>query len=327
VSISTPDKPYSALVAPSSQLALASTLIVYPPITTKSRSVDRQKDADAALRYLRNVCRTVDPLSENIMVSFTFPDEGSRRRIRGYRSADTESDDGEDSERLTCPAATAHSVWQRADDFWHIAGWAFNCSKLWNKRWERWKLWLEVMLDLVEKEWEERTRLSEDPRTDTDKTLMESLLWQYISSQDPQSRSSRRRIMRAILAMGGVKSKKEFPEIWLDETTGPKLGGEDTRGPGPIDIENDDFGDYEHDDEDEIMEGAPQFSSRFTRRSASSRKALAAADDGSSTESEDESAIMGLDGAIDRLGGMDAIHLRQRLLNLVSTLIAFLYIK
>ncbi|KAF2193750.1 hypothetical protein K469DRAFT_734944 [Zopfia rhizophila CBS 207.26] len=319
-SISTPERPYQAFIAPPSQLALASSLIAYPVITTKARSADAQKGANAALRYLRNVQAAIDPLDENLISAFTFPYERSRRRTGGYRSVESrspKSDDGEDSERLSGAAANAQSIWQRADDFWHIIGWAFNCSVAYKKRWERWKLWLEIMLDFVEADWKERMKLTREAGPEKEKILMASLLWQYVASQDPQGRVNRRRIIEAVLAMASSQSKKEFPEIWQEETMEPKPEDQDVKEPKKIDIENDDFGDYERDDEDEIMENVSTIPTRASRRVASTRKTPGLYDDDSSSKGEDNPVIYGSDEAVARLGGMDAIVLRQRLLALL----------
>ena len=100
----------------------------------------------------------------------------------------------------------ADSVWQRAEDFWHVVGWAFRCSVLHPERWERWQIWLQFMCNVLEDDWKERERKwleakgderepsqNAEPATkgtrggkqaaeDDLKIFRESLIFQYISS-------------------------------------------------------------------------------------------------------------------------------------------------
>jgi len=247
------------------------------------------------------------------MTSFVFPIESPRRL---HKSLGLDSDDDQAHERLNCLAATKQSLWQRAEDFWHIVGWAFNCSVMCQKRWERWRLWLDIMLELLEAEWSERKQLyaeSDGPKDDS--IITASLIWKYIASQDPQSRACRRRIFRAILSTGGSQSLKEFPEIWYGETAENKPEEESNDGPKTIDISNDDFGEYGRDEENE-MDEMPSISNRTTSGRAAARKLLGSVGEESLWE-DDNHPIHDAEHAIEKLGGMDAIHLRQRLLLLV----------
>ncbi|KAF2468565.1 uncharacterized protein BDR25DRAFT_231030 [Lindgomyces ingoldianus] len=307
-SISTPNRSYSAFLAPTSQLALASSLIVYPGITTKAKSADTVKGADAALRYLRNVQNIVNPINETLRGAFAFPDERSRKRAAGYRTLGlSPSPEVDESKRLKGLAATSQSLWMRATDFWHIVGWAFNCSVVHKKRWERWKLWLEVMLDFLEAEWAERVKLILEEGGDAHKILTKSLLWHYVSSRDAAIRSNRRVMVGAILSMGSLHSRKLFPEIWEEETAEPEMEEEEGNALAKIDIENGDFGDYEKVDEDVAMHGQSKVALRCSTGSPES----------SPPKSDDEFLICSSEEAIGRLGGMDAIILRQRLLALL----------
>ncbi|KAF2203619.1 hypothetical protein GQ43DRAFT_478906 [Delitschia confertaspora ATCC 74209] len=314
-SISTTDRLHPAFIAPPQQLALASSLIVYPPITTKAKSTDRQKGADAALRYLRSLSSTIHPLSVNFLEAFVFSTEPMRRR----RSATVSSDEDVAHERLHGVAANAQSLWNRAEDFWHIVGWAFNCSVAHKKRWGRWKLWLEAMLDLLEVEWTERSRLYWVKTSETDDSILtSSLLWRYISSKDPTSRATRRRIFRAILAIGEPQSRKEFPEIWHDETIERKPVEENREGPKTIDISNDDYGEYGVDEEEDITEDMSRIPTRAVRRTAQSKSYGALGEEMSEEQNNGDVEIRDTDHAVEKLGGIDAIWLRQRLLSLLA---------
>ncbi|KAF2493231.1 hypothetical protein BU16DRAFT_563404 [Lophium mytilinum] len=311
-SISTPENPQPALLPPSQYLALASTLMVYPSLTTKAKSFDKQKAANSALHYLRNVSKVVDPSSDTLQSAFAFPVQGSTRR--GGRSRGDESPDGGIGEtKLTTNVANAGSIWARAEDFWHIVGWAFNCSVAHKGRWERWKLWLELMLDIVEADWNKRMPLFSTASNDDHTT---TLIWRYIASQDPQSRTTRRRILRAILADGTSKAMKEFTEVFKDETKERKQDDEAaTKVQKPLDIDNDEFGDYDvSDDEDAVMEDtAERVWTRPSRKVSRQRESSSSSQDSSEEDEVDSEAR----DPIERLGGMDAIVLRQRLLRLL----------
>ncbi|OCK84926.1 hypothetical protein K432DRAFT_319242 [Lepidopterella palustris CBS 459.81] len=321
-STSTPDRPHQAFIPPPQHLALASTLIVYPPVTTKAKSLERQYASNAALRYLRNVCKTVDPLSENLLVAFTFSGPGSTRRGGRHWGAEPESPDSDDGERtIKSNVANASSLYQRAEDFWQIVGWAFNCSLCWKKRWERWRLWLELMLDFLEADWHERSRLSMEEGADVEQLFTQSLIWQYTASRDPQSRASRRRILRAILADGNGKSLKEFTEVFKNETKEVKIEeGNTIKHRKVLDIENGEFGDYGvDDDEDAIMDDVDvRTSKRLASRRAFGKWSSPNSSNESMSEDEDEMKSEESSSAVDRLGGIDAVGLRQRLLAIIA---------
>ena len=67
------------------------------------------------------------------------------------------------------------SLWSRADDFWHAVGWAFNCSVRYPGRWERWRIWLELMCDVLQDDWNERERICQekkDPRLSSNGAML-----------------------------------------------------------------------------------------------------------------------------------------------------------
>lgn len=305
-SISTPAQPYLGLIAPPAYLAFASSLITYPPITTKSRNKEAQKGADAALRYLQCIHTTINGAAyPTIRQAFTFPAEHSRRRARGHRSttASASPGRGDNIEIIGGEAANAESIWTRAEDFWQLVGWAFNCSVLHRRRWDRWKLWLSIMLDFMEADWEFCAKSSKKA-TNPEATLQESVIWRYIVGDGGAvNRGVRRRIVRAIMATATAESLKDYPEIWAKETEKPrrkKMGAEHARG---VNFETGDMADYQS---DEDMADATNDMS----------------DDESSVEmnldlSEAEELLI----SVENMGGAQAIALRQRFLALVRWLV------
>ncbi|KAF2642887.1 hypothetical protein P280DRAFT_277826 [Massarina eburnea CBS 473.64] len=302
-SISVPAKPYVGLLAPAAHVALASSLVAYPPITTKSTSPSAVKGADAALQYLRCVRNTIEgPAYKVIRKAFAFPEDRTRRRAparNGNDSANPSPGAG-DIEHLAVKPASAQSIWYLADDFWHIVGWALNCSVAHKKRWTRWKLWLDVMLDFLEADWDTCIKEAKEEEVNREDVLQASLIWRYISSENPTSRSTRRRIAAAILATADKTARRNYVEIWKNETADPKPRDTNINPTAKLDFESGQLGDY-NDDEDTATLDAP--------RSAAAREA--------SVESDD-SSIATSANAVDKLGGRDAVQLRQRLFALLT---------
>lgn len=253
-----------------------------------------------------------DPTYPYVRQAFTFPAERTRRRPRGHRNTtrSLSPDEADDIDHLYCEAANDKSLWFRADDFWHIVGWAFNCSAAYKQRWERWKLWLTIMLDFLERDWDVCVRQSQHNEEEQEAVLQQSLIWQYIAG-DGQSmtRTTRRRIARAILAIASPDSLKDYSEIWENEAEEPEEPPKKKQKLGNVDFETGEVADY---DSDEEMRDAPA-SGRFTR--AIERKAEA---DLALDLPDIDNGSLDLNGAIERLGGSDAIALRQRLLALVA---------
>lgn len=274
-------------------------------MTTKAASKDAIKGADAALRYLHCVQATIDePAYPAIRKAFTFPEERTRRRGPGQRSAagSLSPEPGGDIERIAGLAANAQSLWYRAEDFWHIVGWAFNCSVAHKTRWDRWKLWLGTMLDFLEADWDVCVKQSNKDQPRQEAILRESLLWHYIvGDAESTNRGMRRRIVKAILSVATPESRKEFPEVWDKETAEPRRQQDGHQKVGEVDFETGDVADY---DSDEEMQDAPEQTD---------------ADDESETSSIlGDTSIYGMYEAAERLGGQDAIELRQRLVALAS---------
>lgn len=295
-SISTPALPYIGFLAPASYISLASSLVAYPTLTTKAQSSDAVKGADAALHYLQCIQTTIDdpayPLVRNALV---FTNDRKRRRTPAFRNVrgSASPEPSGDVERLAGPAANKESLWHRAEDFWHIVGWAFNCSIAHKKRWDRWKLWLSAMLDFLEADWDICVKQSEKNEHNEDLCLKDSLIWYYIAyNVDPTNRTVRRRIAKSVFAMATPESLKEFQEVWDEETAVPKQKASSDQHVGDVDF------DY---DGDEEMQDAPEEMPR-------------------SNISSSDNGHMSVCDAIEALGGTDAVDLRQRFIALVSFL-------
>lgn len=306
-SISTPAQPHMSLLAPPAYLALASSLIADPLFTTRAQSNDALLGSDAALRYLQCVHTTIDdPASATIRKAFAFPVERNRRRTLATRSARGSLSPGQrgDIEQIAGKAANELSLWYCADDFWHIVGWAFNCSVRHKKRWGRWKLWLKIMIDFLEADWEVCVKQSKSS-DDQVATLCNSLLWRYIvgdADTTSTTRVLRRRIVKATLATATPESFKDYPEVWQCETSKPKRKRKRDLPLNVVNFETGELGDY---DSDKDMQDATDES------------------DGLDDQQEPpndlkDRRIRNVHDAAECFGGQDALELRQRFIALVS---------
>lgn len=273
--------------------------------------------ANDALFLLRHVNAIVGPTNANFGAAFRFSDgRRDRRRRTGEGVVDGDVDD---ESKLRVDLATKGAVWNRAEDFWAVVGWAFNCSSQYPKRWERWRPWLQFMLDVLEDDLRERVRLSKTSEDGDDDTanaslFSESLIAQYLANMG-EGRAGKRRVMRAILADGSKKSLDEFGEIWKNETKPPKSQKEELRPQKrtKINVDEDEYGDYmDQDDEDD--DGDPPVSSdQTTSIRTSTRKRGRPKSTTLALEADSMTEDMPRD-----YGGAESIQLRKRFIALVS---------
>ncbi|KAK4503419.1 hypothetical protein PRZ48_004334 [Zasmidium cellare] len=312
-----------ARVPPHPHLTFASTLTVHPSMTNRTTKPERHVASNDALKYLRHAINTLDAKDGGMKTAFRFE---QRRALseRSNRASKRRSDaNGAEDDEMDKPGFIRsdyyqkQSLWTHAEDFWAIVGWAFNCSVLHKQRWERWKPWLEQMLDLLQNDLEKHIQLQKDEGAD----IGQSLLAQYISLVG-EGRNNRRRIMRAITADGTKKMAAEFGEVWKDETKPPKKKKERdfSSKRRKLDLDNDQFGDYvDSDSEDEVSEGKKRKSASMEGSSRSRRsKRASKSDDIDEDEMDEQEPEMTGSTSTLTIGDMDSIRLRQRLLTLLT---------
>jgi hypothetical protein len=306
-----------AFVPSPTQLALASTLTVHPALTTRTTSKEKRSQADSALRLLRIVSQVVGPVNADFRHAFKFLKFkfGSTRNSNGQilknserREEGSRLDDGQIENQF----AQGESLYSHAEDFWHVVGWAFNCSKLHPKRWDRWVLWLDWMIGLLEEDWRERAE-----RTDWKCSLIGS----YIRHASGVS-GRNRRILRSIFANGTTKAINEFREVFRNELKEPKK--EDTerfkKREVDVDVEAEVYGDYMAKDDDDHSDdeaNSTGIANRMRTRNPSLRRVTPKASTSSLTSAYDESEELEEDGPA-VLGGSESLRLRMRLLQLLS---------
>lgn len=291
--------PRPAFLPPPPYIALITTLAVHPTLTTRAKTLDRIEAANLALRYLRLVLKHVGPVNGNLKEAFTFNSlslssrrgGNSRRRTTG-EGVDPPADD---DEGIDTELANVGSLWTRAEEFWQVVGWCFNCSILHKRRWERWNAWLSYMLEVLEADWDVREH------GEGDGSREKSLIMKYINS-GVTTAGRQRKILRAVFADGRTKSVAEFGEIWQNETKELKKDTDVKKVEKKIDIEADNYGDYMQEEDDEDLEDSSE-------------------DHSSSPEPQSRDSIPNV---ADDLGGMDSVNLRLRLLSLLSKVSAVL---
>lgn len=156
----------------------------------------------------------------------TPPRTRGKRRGRSGGGDDGSSESG-DEDRMEGVVANQGRVRRCAKDFWHVVGWAFNCSVAYPKRWKYWKVWLGYMLDVIEGDWEEREAEDREgdrqPLESTQSTdmshsaLQESLLVRYLSGATGRS-SGMKRVVGAVFAAGSADDLRAYPEVFPNET-------------------------------------------------------------------------------------------------------------
>ncbi|KAA6414123.1 MAG: hypothetical protein FRX48_02485 [Lasallia pustulata] len=249
----------AAFVPPTQHLALAATLALHPSLTTRARSADRLQAANLALRYLRLVHQHVGPINANFHEAFAFTSAGTSSRRGGSarrRTGDDASPVAQDAENVNTELANVESVWARAEDFWHVVGWAFNCSVLHKRRWERWRVWLEYMVQVLEDDWNLRRNMAHTDKVDGGEDPREgSLIVAYLGA-DGSRTGKERRVVRAIFADGSPRALTEFKEIWRHEPLSLKKDDATTKKlETKVNIDADIYGDYLHDDSSSDLEG------------------------------------------------------------------------
>ncbi|KAK5115304.1 hypothetical protein LTR62_001504 [Meristemomyces frigidus] len=308
-----------AYVPARSHLAVVATLAVHPQLTTRTSDPAKPIAATDALRYLRHVSRLVSPRAAGLDQAFQFnTDRGDVHRNKRAKTRRSENC-GEilplhEDDYIRSDYAGQDSIWKSAADFWSVVGWSFNCSVKHKHRWQRWKEWLEMMLDVLEKDFDEHA---------SEGTAANSMIAVFLRPIG-EGRNNKRRLMRALLANGSTKALAEFHEIWRNETKLPKVvdAKQNVAKKRKLDLDNDEFGDYF----DESDQENPESLSRRSRSATafSSRKISRQPSADENNDSDDESAASAANATdyrgLEAFGGMDSIALRQRLLRLLLEL-------
>ncbi|KAI9372905.1 hypothetical protein BJX61DRAFT_505437 [Aspergillus egyptiacus] len=329
-----PDASKPIFIPSPQHLALAATFLVHPSTTARPKTAEEEEAPNVSLRLLRLVNSLFGPLTAQFSTAFLFTHfETSRHGGRRHNDDATRSTPVGERKLLNLDRdidtdlAQSASVWSRAEDFWHAVGWTFNCAVLHPARWERWRIWLEFMCEVLEDDWNERLKIKEKDPSKNEKVLRESLIVHYIKGSSVGF-GRNRRILRAIFADGGPTAVNEFREVFhnelkLSRKKDPKEKDRKRREEAiAVNIDEEQYGDfYMASDDEESSSG---------RESKRPRRSIAATTNTASKRSKrktttkanpDKTALSTPDmaTAASLLGDITALALRQRLLHLLST--------
>ncbi|KAL3464061.1 hypothetical protein BJX64DRAFT_102353 [Aspergillus heterothallicus] len=312
-------------------LALAATFLVHPSTTARPKTTEEEEAPNVSLRLLRLVNSLVGPINAKFNTAFLFTHfetsrHGRRRHIDDVTSSERRKPLNLDRD-IDIDLAQSASVWSRAEDFWHAVGWAFNCSVLHPSRWERWRVWLEFMCEVLEDDWNERLRRKQNElspkvslktkKAEEQQGLEGSMIVHYINSSSAGF-GRNRRILRSIFADGGTQSVNEFREVFQSEV---KLSRKKTskekdtkKREAVVDIEADEYADfYLSSDYDTSSSTGGREPKRPRRSRAATRKS--ATDTPKPNPDSQPNSIL----PIAALGDTTSLALRQRILQLLST--------
>lgn len=272
-------------VAPPAHIAFLGTLVIHPLHTTWA-SIDDTKNkkivAVRAYQYLLDVLRSVGPVNGHFRTAFAFRDRSSRASRRRRAHTPDESDPAANREDdLTTPLADADSLWNRVPDFWTMLGWAFSCAASHPERWPHWKLWLELLLDVMERDVAERKALDDEKGDGQPRNMLRnSILASYVGEHQLGH------IMRVLFAYIDGDDAHSYQEIWPRETQIPtssaaatnkrKRDEENAKAAIVVDLERDEFGDWFEDEDDDTIFADPYINdARSTSPTPARRKGKA----------------------------------------------------
>ena len=204
--------PKPVAVPPASHIALLSTLAIHPLYTTRAEKAELCNIANLSLAYLQSLLDVAGPLSADFSKAFQVNTLSRYTRAGGYGGTENNSDSSDvesdrDDDRLRGKMSHDSGVWNRSRDFWALVGWAFRCSTLHPSRWQYWRRWLSFVLDLLEKDWEERLRLDLESHELSGEngdapavSRQDSLIAKYLGNLSGEAGC--RTLVRALLATG-----------------------------------------------------------------------------------------------------------------------------
>ncbi|KAI1422813.1 hypothetical protein F5Y12DRAFT_786454 [Xylaria sp. FL1777] len=306
-----PNPQVPAFCPPPSQISLLCSLIVHPDFTTRPKEPDWPQISLQSLAYLRDLLAVFGPINAGFKESVLFGTNATSDLDQHLRIAALESNgsyldaDKRGLVRLS-PRHGGDSVWQRGRDFFGVVGWAFNCSVLYPERWQWWSRWLDFMLDLLEKDLQERYRLDTENGNVDMPLLRTSILASYVTQRSGRTTDVIMWIMKAIFADGNTSSTSVFQEVWHREHKIRSLPQQHTinkRKRGNMNIDKGEYGGY--------LDDESVYSSQTSEPPTPQKKKTTTTTTTSSTL-EDEAVFESACG--------ETIPLRQRLFSLVSYL-------
>ena len=308
-SVSAYNRSAKVSLPPPPHIALAATLAVHPNTTSRTDDRSRQAQSVSALKLLRLISAVAGP-NAPFQKAFHF----RKYQANFFHVAVKDEIDGSTYLDTRHQYSGVNSLFDRADDFWSLVGWAFNCACLpdmYAERWNAYEPFLELFIQILESDYVYHHKQA---------TWEESLFWSYVETASGGYGSSRR-IFRAIFASGNTRDLNEFREIFNKELKKPvKKNDDEYIKPDPnrkVDLDNDEFADYmsSMSEYSETEDTRPTKRPRRTaRRTASARSSNESLNSTYSTDANSSSTTT------TTLGSPSALSMRIRLLRLLAAL-------
>ncbi|WEW60869.1 hypothetical protein PRK78_006357 [Emydomyces testavorans] len=321
-----------AIVPSPEFLALAATFVVHPSTTTRAKTREDERAAGLSLQLLRLTNSLVGPIAAGFDTAFAFT-HFTKSRSGAKRLADNVDGETNEIEALNFDLAQRGSLWSRAEDFWHVVGWAFNCAVLHPNRWPRWKLLLEFLCEVLEADWEERLRRVKEleesdrkaARNKRQTILCGSLIYKYFKTSSGVS-SRERRMMRAIFADGTSSASNEFREIFHNELKElEKESDKPKKREERVNVDDEIYGDYfqcDPDDQEESDSNYQEFRDELPSRPKRQRRTKTDNSGATDVDRNYELLNKSHSESLTLLGDLEALALRQRLLAILSAISA-----
>ncbi|KAK2628010.1 hypothetical protein QTJ16_002656 [Diplocarpon rosae] len=301
-----PDKPVMAPLP--YHIEIVSAFLIHPQYTNHAIPNGNKDLGSRPITLLRDVLAVLGPVQANLREAFSLTvDQNFRPSRRTRNTADLEdrssgSDTDSGPKSLTLTVANTGRIRHCARDFWHMVGWAFNCSVRYPRRWPYWKVWLDYMLDVLERDWVEREwqdvederlggRAESSGHEHEFQMLPQSLLGSYLSGAANRS-SAMKRVVRCAFSDGSTESLREFPEVFPHETREltPEPGGKRQGGEAAM---------------HETFSDAPDDEAEVTSEACELRDPSSAPPPGGKMPGDEW------------LGGTESMALRQRVINML----------
>lgn len=244
---------------------------------------------------MRSLLAQIGPLNGRFKDAFRFI--GGSRRVTPDSSTD-DPDYGSDEDDRMRRIYLEDSLWRQGQDFFHVVGWAFNCSVLYPNRWQHWRNWLKFMLDLLEQDLIERRKMDVESGQSDCPMFRDSIFVSYINQRSGRSAGGLKSIMEAMFADGSVAASSRFQEVWENEHKTTSKNAAKKRKREAVNIKEGNFGGYLDDDS--------VYSSRASEPPTPQKRRTNSGDLGDADFQALEPAYV------------ESIPLRQRLFSLVS---------
>ncbi|TRX91172.1 hypothetical protein FHL15_007960 [Xylaria flabelliformis] len=240
---SSPHEP--AYCPPPSQISLLCSIIVDPDFTTRPKEPDWPEISFQSLVYLRDLLAVFGPINAGFKESVLFGTNAtSDLDPESHAAHDASPHTDERGLVRLSPRYGNDTVWQHGRDFFSVVGWAFNCSFLYPERWQWWSRWLGFMLDLLEKDVEERYKLDMEDTSDQMLMLQDSILASYITQRSGRTTDAIMWIMKALFADGNTPSTSVFQEVWHREHKSKSRRALNKRKREKVNIDKGEYGGY-----------------------------------------------------------------------------------